>query len=42
MWRAWRQIGAELPDDVRIVVLRGNGHSFSAGLDRAMLDPGTG
>ena len=41
-WAGLRQIGQELPDDVRIVVLHGSGHSFSAGLDRAMLDPGTG
>lgn len=42
MWHALREIGASLTDDVRVVVLRGNGHSFSAGLDRAMLDPATG
>jgi enoyl-CoA hydratase/carnithine racemase len=42
MWHGLREIGATLPDDVRVVVLRGSGHSFSAGLDRAMLDPGTG
>ncbi len=39
MWRALADIGAQLPDDVRVVVVRGEGHSFSAGLDRAMLDP---
>jgi enoyl-CoA hydratase/carnithine racemase len=39
MWRALAAIGAEIPDSVRIVVLRGAGQSFSAGLDRAMLDP---
>jgi len=39
MWRALAAIGAELPDEVRVVVLRGAGQSFSAGLDRAMLDP---
>ena len=33
---ALRSIGAELPDDVRVVVVRGEGASFSAGLDRAM------
>jgi enoyl-CoA hydratase/carnithine racemase len=38
-WRTLARIGAELPDDVRVVVLRGSGQSFSAGLDRAMLDP---
>jgi len=39
MWRALAAIGDEIPDDVRVVVLRGAGQSFSAGLDRAMLDP---
>jgi enoyl-CoA hydratase/carnithine racemase len=39
MWRALATIGAEIPDPVRVVVLRGAGQSFSAGLDRAMLDP---
>ena len=39
MWRALARLGREIPDEVRVVVVRGNGHSFSAGLDRAMLDP---
>src|SRR6478736_7505543 len=39
MWRALADIGAALPGDVRVVVVKGEGHSFSAGLDRAMLDP---
>jgi enoyl-CoA hydratase/carnithine racemase len=39
MWRALAAVGAELPADVRVVVVRGSGQSFSAGLDRAMLDP---
>jgi enoyl-CoA hydratase/carnithine racemase len=39
MWRALAKIGADLPDDVRVVVVRGEGPTFSAGLDRAMLDP---
>lgn len=39
MWRALAALGAELPDDVRVVVVKGSGHSFSAGLDRSMLDP---
>jgi enoyl-CoA hydratase/carnithine racemase len=39
MWRALAAIGAGIPDDVRVVVVKGAGHSFSAGLDRAMLDP---
>jgi enoyl-CoA hydratase/carnithine racemase len=42
MWRTLASIGAEIPDDVRVVVLRGNGPAFSAGLDRAMLDPSGG
>ncbi len=40
MWRALAELGAGLPDETRVVVLRGAGHSFSAGLDRSMLDPG--
>ena len=36
MWRMLTQIGAHLPDSVRIVVLKGAGKAFSAGLDRAM------
>ncbi|HEX3929562.1 MAG TPA: enoyl-CoA hydratase/isomerase family protein [Nocardioides sp.] len=39
MWRALAAIGEEIPDQVRVVVVRGQGASFSAGLDRAMLDP---
>lgn len=39
MWRALAQIGTQIPAEVRVVVVRGEGHSFSAGLDRAMLDP---
>jgi enoyl-CoA hydratase/carnithine racemase len=42
MWRALRETGRTLPEQVRVVVVRGSGHSFSAGLDRAMLDPGKG
>jgi enoyl-CoA hydratase/carnithine racemase len=41
-WHGLCEIGRTLPDAVRVVVVRGSGHSFSAGLDRAMLDPGTG
>jgi len=41
MWRGLAEIGRTLPDDVRVVVVTGAGESFSAGLDRAMLDPGT-
>jgi enoyl-CoA hydratase/carnithine racemase len=39
MWRALAAIGEQVPEDVRVVVVRGSGVSFSAGLDRAMLDP---
>jgi enoyl-CoA hydratase/carnithine racemase len=42
MWHALAAIGEQLPDTTRVVVVRGAGQSFSAGLDRAMLDPGTG
>jgi enoyl-CoA hydratase/carnithine racemase len=33
MWHALRQFGKELPGDVRVVVVRGAGRSFSAGID---------
>lgn len=39
-WRALAAIGAALPAEVRVVVLRGDGPAFSAGLDRAMLTGG--
>ncbi len=42
MWRALASVGESLTDEIRVVVVRGNGHSFSAGLDRAMLDPAGG
>ena len=42
MWRALADLGEQVPDDVRVVVVKGEGHSFSAGLDRAMLAPGGG
>lgn len=35
-WHALRQIGERLDPDVRVVVVRGSGRSFSAGLDRRM------
>lgn len=38
-WAALAAIGQNVPSDVRVVVLRGAGESFSAGLDRAMLSP---
>ena len=37
MWRALADIGAALPDEVRVVVVKGAGPSFSAGLDVALL-----
>ena len=42
MWHALAAIGEQLPETARVVVVRGAGQSFSAGLDRAMLDPATG
>ncbi|MEJ7834514.1 MAG: enoyl-CoA hydratase/isomerase family protein [Nocardioides sp.] len=42
MWRTLAQLGAEIGDDVRVVVVRGAGPVFSAGLDRSMLEPGGG
>ncbi len=39
MWLALAEIGRTLPDEVRVVVVTGEGETFSAGLDRAMLDP---
>lgn len=41
MWRALAALGQEIPDDVRVVVVKGTGSTFSAGLDRSMLDPST-
>ena len=35
MWKALAQFGSGLRNDVRVVVVRGAGPSFSAGLDRA-------
>lgn len=35
-WLALRRIGAELPSEIRVVVVRGEGASFSAGLDKAL------
>ncbi|MFF8967761.1 enoyl-CoA hydratase/isomerase family protein [Streptomyces sp. NPDC014995] len=39
MWRALAEAGRQLPGSVRVVVLRGEGKSFSAGLDRQMFTP---
>ena len=38
MWRALAGLGRSMPDEVRIVILRAEGPSFSAGLDRSMLN----
>ncbi|GHH55231.1 enoyl-CoA hydratase/isomerase family protein [Streptomyces candidus] len=39
LWRALTEAGRALPGDVRVVVLRGEGKSFSAGLDRQAFTP---
>lgn len=40
MWRALAELAATLDPAVRVVVLNGDGPSFSSGLDRALLSPG--
>jgi enoyl-CoA hydratase/carnithine racemase len=42
-WMALADVGASLDDEVRVVVVRGEGRSFSAGLDRSLFsaDPST-
>ena len=39
MWHALAEIGAAVPDEVRVVVVRGAGEHFSAGLDVGLLSP---
>ncbi|MET0999340.1 MAG: enoyl-CoA hydratase/isomerase family protein [Marmoricola sp.] len=39
MWHTLAEIGGNLPDEVRVVVLRGAGDCFSAGIDIRLLDP---
>ena len=39
MWQALAALGDDLPAEVRVVVLTGNGQSFSAGLDKSLLAP---
>ena len=39
LWSALAEVGAGLDSSTRVVVLRAEGPSFSAGLDRAMLTP---
>jgi enoyl-CoA hydratase/carnithine racemase len=41
-WSALAAIGRSLDDDVRVVVLRGEGRAFSAGLDRSLFNPQPG
>lgn len=38
-WRALAEAGRVLPGGIRVVVLRGEGKSFSAGLDRRAFEP---
>jgi enoyl-CoA hydratase/carnithine racemase len=39
LWRTLAEVGRVLPGSVRVVVLRAEGKSFSAGLDRQMFTP---
>jgi len=39
LWSALAEVGGSLDPSVRVVILRAEGPSFSAGLDRAMLTP---
>lgn len=39
-WHALAAVGAAVTADIRIVVIAGDGPSFSSGLDRAMFTPG--
>jgi enoyl-CoA hydratase/carnithine racemase len=39
LWSALAEVGEGLDRSVRVVVIRAEGPSFSAGLDRAMLIP---
>lgn len=39
MWRALAAIGDAIASDVRVVVVRGDGAAFSAGLDRRLMSP---
>jgi enoyl-CoA hydratase/carnithine racemase len=39
MWAALAEIGEDLPTDVRVAIIRGDGPSFSSGLDLAMFRP---
>ena len=39
-WEALAHIGSRVPESVRVVIVRGAGESFSAGLDRSMFTGG--
>lgn len=41
LWESLTSIGSALPGTVRVVVLRGSGRAFSAGLDRSLFGPGS-
>jgi enoyl-CoA hydratase/carnithine racemase len=41
-WEALAATGASLDDEVRVVVVRGTGRAFSAGLDRSLFSPQPG
>jgi enoyl-CoA hydratase/carnithine racemase len=41
-WSALAAVGASLDDEVRVVVVRGTGRAFSAGLDRSLFSPQSG
>jgi enoyl-CoA hydratase/carnithine racemase len=42
MWGLLRDIGRDLPGDVRVVVVRGEGRAFSAGIDLAVANGADG
>jgi enoyl-CoA hydratase/carnithine racemase len=42
LWLALRELGRELPGSTRVVVVKGEGRAFSAGLDREMFAQAAG